>query len=152
VKNTLLTLIIFGTFCYPVIANAQDTNKIGLKCTFVENRFFYEENSPPITVILDKKDKKLYTTAIRSNSKYLKYSNEKPTYYSARVDQQYGSLKNIKETEFINIDKVSLRLIHTYDTYFLDWDEFRKQSESFKMLIASNRYDKVYQCKVMEII
>ena len=151
-KNTLFTLIIFGTFCYPGIANAHDPGKIGLKCTFVENRLFYEENSPPITVILDKKDKKLYTTAIRSNSKYLKYSNEKPTYYSARVDQQYGSLKNIKETEFISIDKVSLRLIHTYNTYFLEWDEFLKRSESFKMSIASNRYEKAYQCKVMEII
>ena len=121
--------------------------------SFKKNRVFYEEYSPDITVILNKKDKRLFTSSLKSASEFLKYSDEMPTYYSAEVKRPYGMWENIIESELINIDKVSLRLVHVYGTYAKDVNKFyEERSEEFRLMIMSNRHEKVYQCEVMEII
>ena len=153
-KNTLaLVLMVFGIVDSSTPVNAHDPNEIGLKCTFEKNRVFYEEDSPDITVILNKKEKRLFTTSIRSASKFLNYSDEQPTYYSARVEQQYGAFDGLIEYEYFSIDKVSLRLVHTYDVGPVDgktW--YEDMNEDFRAMISLKRYEKVYKCEVMEII
>ena len=153
-KNTLaLVLMVFGIVGSSTPVNAHDPNEIGLKCTFEKNRVFYEEDSPDITVILNKKDKHLFTSSLKSASEFLNYSDEQPTYYSANIEQQYGVLKNIIETETININKVSLKLIHVYGTYAKDLNKlYEERSDDFILMIMGNRHEKVYQCEVMEII
>ena len=152
-KNILLTLLVFGIVDSSTPINAHDPNEIGLKCTFEKNRLFYEEDSRDITVILNKKDKRLFTTSLKSASEFLTYSDEQPTYYSAKIRQQYGLWENIIESETININKVSLNLIHVYETYAKDVNKFYEEtSQDFRLMIMGNRHEKVYQCEVMEII
>ena len=153
-KHTLaLVLMVFGIVGSSTPVNAHDPNEIGLKCTFEKNRVFYEEDSPDITVILNKKDKHLFTSSLKSASEFLNYSDEQPTYYSASVEQQYGVFDGLIEYEYLSIDKVSLRLVHTYDVRPVDgktW--YEDMNKDFRAMISLTRYEKVYQCEVMEII